>query len=212
VIDEARSAWLIDAAAGTRLHLPILFAITTGLRRGEILALRWTDVDLENGYLTVNRAIEETKTGVTFKEPKSRRGRRRVSLPPILTDHLETHRAEQDKRRKALGSAYHGCGLICCVEDGSLWKPGAFTSAYRALLKRRKIENIPFHSLRHSHASQLLRAGISPKVISERLGHSKVGFTLDVYSHLLPGMQEEAAQKVDAALKQAFEKQRRVVS
>lgn len=93
---------------------------------------------------------------------------------------------------------------MCCVEDGAIWKPSAFTRAYRDLLRRLKIRNIRFHDLRHSHASQLLRAGVYPKVIAERLGHSKVPFTLDVYSQLLPGMQEEAAAKTDAALRAAL--------
>lgn len=167
---------------------------------------------LETQVFRMYRDLNIGKATATFKEPKSRRGRRRVSLPPILIDQLKSHRDEQVQRQKLLGACYQEGDLICCAEDGSLWKPSAFTSAYRALLARRKIANIPFHSLRHSHASQLLRAGISPKVISDRLGHSKVGFTLDVYAHLLPGMQEEATEKVNTAFKQAFDKQRRVVS
>jgi hypothetical protein len=123
---------------------------------------------------------------------------------PNFTDALTEHSAQQSARKAALGSDYQDHDLVCCVEDGAIWKPSAFTSAYRDLLRRRKIRNIRFHDLRHSHASQLLRAGVNPKVISERLGHSKVAFTLDVYSHLLPGMQEEAATKTDAGLRAAL--------
>jgi integrase len=208
-LDEARTAWLLDAAEGTRLRIPILLAITTGMRRGEILAVRWQDVDFAAGVIHVRRSLNETKAGVTFKEPKSRRGRRPITLPCLAIEMLEKHREAQAAVKNALGTDYQVNNLICCRDDGSLWRPSAFTSSYRALLKRRNIGNVRFHDLRHSHVSQLLRSGVNMKVISERLGHSRVGFTLDVYSHLLPGMQEEAASKIDAGLRAALEQQRR---
>ncbi|MGA2186260.1 MAG: tyrosine-type recombinase/integrase [Bryobacteraceae bacterium] len=205
-LDEAESADLIHAAEGTRLYVSILLAVTTGLRRGEILALTWSDVDLPGRRLFVRHALEETRNGVNVKEPKSRRGRRTVTLPAFVVDSLKVHKAEQELRKRALGAAYDDRGLVCCGEDGTIWSPSAFTSAYRALLARRKMKGIPFHALRHSHASQLLRDGVSPKIISERLGHSKVGFTLDVYSHLLPGMQEEAASHVESGIGEALKR------
>jgi integrase len=211
-LDEARTMWLLEAAEGTRLHTAILLAISTAMRRGEILAVRWDDIDLAAGLLRVRRSLEQTKAGVSFKEPKSRRGRRPITLPSLAIEMLKVHREAQREIKTALGTDYQDNGLVCCREDGSIWPPSAFTSAYRDLLRRRKIENIRFHDLRHSHASQLLRSGVSPKVISERLGHAKVGFTLDVYSHLLPGMQEEAALKIDAGLRAALAKQRRPVA
>ena len=208
-IDEAAAAWLIDAAIGTRLYEPIMIALTTGMRRGEVLALRWSDCDLVRGSVTVLRSLEETKEGgLRFKDVKRKRSRRPISLPGILIEALSAHRQEQARHRELYGAEYNDGGLVCCKEDGSVWKPSAFTSAYRELLRRRKIANIPFHNLRHSHASQLLRAGVNPKVISERLGHSKVAFTMDVYAHLFPGMQEEAAGKTDSGLRNALEKQR----
>jgi integrase len=202
-IDEAQTVWLIEASERTRLYIPILLAVTTGMRRGEILALRWQDVELNHGFLTVRRSLQQTKAGgLKFKQTKGRRPRP-ISIPQLLTDALAGHQVKQTAHKVALGAGYQDHDLVCCVEDGSIWKPSAFTSAYRDLLRRRKIRNIRFHDLRHSHASQLLRAGVNPKVISERLGHSKVAFTLDVYSHLLPGMQEEAATKTDAGLRAA---------
>jgi integrase len=205
-LEEDGSIGLLDAATGTRLRIPILLAISTGMRRGEILALRWQDTDLGVGVLSVRRSLQETKAGVSFKEPKSRRGRRPITLPSIAVDLLKAHRDAQDKVKSTLDRDYQDNDLVSCRDDGTVWPPSAFTSAYRDLLRRRKLPNVRFHDLRHSHASQLLRAGVSPKVISERLGHSKVGFTLDVYSHLLPGMQEEAASKVDAGLRAALGK------
>lgn len=206
-LDEMQSAWLMEVSQGTRLYVPILIALYTGMRRGEILALRWLDVDLDAGYADVRRALEYTKErGLIFKEPKTRRGRRRVSLPGDLVTALAEHRLKQEEYRAQLGEAYHENGLVVCVEDGSVWKPPAFDSAYRQLLKRRNLTGPTFHALRHSHASHLLRSGVEPKVISERLGHSKVSFTLDQYVHLLPGMQEDAASKIDAALGAARKK------
>jgi integrase len=203
-IDEMQCAWLIEVAQGTRLYIPIMLAVYTGLRRGEILALRWLDVDLEAGYADVRRALEYTKErGLVFKEPKSRRGRRRVSLSGALVTALVQHKAHQEELKAKLGQAYQDNGLVVCVEDGTIWKPPAFDSSYRQLIIRRKLNGLTFHALRHSHASHLLRAGVDAKVISERLGHSKVSFTLDQYVHLLPGMQEEAASKIDAAMNSA---------
>jgi integrase len=204
-IDETQTAWLIDASEKTRLYIPILLAVTTGMRRGEILALRWQDVELRHGFLTV-RPIPAADKGWRSESSNQQKaiGPGRFSIPQILTDALTEHSAQQGARKAAFGSDYQDHDLVCCVENGAIWKPSAFTSAYRDLLRRRKIRNIRFHDLRHSHASQLLRAGVNPKVISERLGHSKVAFTLDVYSHLLPGMQEEAATKTDAGLRAAL--------
>lgn len=206
-IDETQSAWLIEAARGTRLYLPILLAVAMGMRRGEILALDWPAVDFSRGFLEVRRSVEETKEGgLKFKAPKSKHGRRQLSIPTLVVEALRAQQIEQNRRKALLGSDYEENGLACCQDDGRIWHPSAFTSAYRDLLRRRSIQPIRFHALRHSHVSQLLRSGVNPKVISERLGHSRVAFTLDVYSHLLPGMQEEAAAKTDAALRAALDK------
>lgn len=211
--DETQTAWLIDAAQTTRLYIPVLLAVSAGMRRGEILAVRWQEMNLTSGAVSVCRSLEQTKAGgLKFKDTKSRHGRRPVSLPEITVEALRQHKTAQDELKRLLGSDYQDNHLVCCREDGTIWPPNAFTSAFRDLLRRRRITPMRFHDLRHSHASQLLRAGVSPKVISERLGHSKVGFTLDVYSHLLPGMQEEAARLTDVGLRAALEKQRRPVS
>jgi integrase len=105
-----------------------------------------------------------------------------------------------------IGPAYQDQGLVFAQEDGSVWSPNGFTMAYRKLVKKAGLAALRFHDLRHSHATQLLRQGIHPKVVSERLGHSSISITLDTYSHVLPGIQEEAANKLDAALRAAFAK------
>lgn len=209
-LSESETAWLLEASSGTRLHLPILLAVTTGLRRGELLAHRWSDIDFENGRLAVRRSVEETREGLRLKEPKTAKGKRLISLPPLAMDSIRGHRSTQLVEKKKLGSLYRDNGLVLCAPDGEIWKPESFTALYFNFTRRIGLK-LRFHDLRHTHASQLLRAGISAKVVSERLGHSSVGITLDVYSHVLPGMQEEAADRIDAALRKATDNHRRPV-
>jgi integrase len=210
-IDETESAWLLTVSEGTRLYIPIMLAVSAGLRRGEILALKWADVDWGGAVLNVRRALEESTSGVAFKEPKSRSGYRKVAIPALLLEALRKQQVKQQEYRDALGEGYRQQDLICCVEDGSVWKPSAFTSAYRDLLRRRKLSGPNFHALRHSHVSHLLKNDVDPKVISKRLGHSRASFTMDVYAHLMPGQDEEAAKRTDTALRKALEATTRVV-
>ena len=196
ILTEAQSVELFEAAEGTRLHVPVLLASCAGLRRGEVLGIQWSDLDWKTGNLQIRRSLEETKiSGVRFKHPKSKRGRRPVALPAFVLRLLIDHKEKQDEIRSVLKQDYQANDLICYVEDGSIWKPSAFTSAYRALLRRRKLPMISFHSLRHSHASGLLRNGVDMKVISSRLGHSRVGFTADTYIHLVPEQDQDGAKK-----------------
>ena len=206
VLDEAETAVLLDKAAGSRLYLPILLAVTTGLRRGEILALRWQDVNLDAATLAVRRSLEQTTAGLKFKQPKTQKGRRVVALPPITVEALRRHKADQAKVKLFLGPAYKDQGLICGRVHGTPVGPNEITAEFAALIRGSKLPQIRFHDLRHSHATQLLRQGIHPKIVSERLGHSTVGITLDVYSHVLPDMQEEAARKIDLALRAAMQR------
>ncbi len=205
-LDEEATARLLEAVKGGRLYLPVLLAATTGMRRGEILALRWQDVDLRAGTLAVRQSMEQTREGCRFKQPKTQKSRRVIALPPLAVEGLRRHKAEQAKQKLLLGPGYQDNGLVCAQPDGQPWSPGALTNAFRYVVRRAGYPGIRFHDLRHGHASQLLRAGIHPKVVSERLGHSTVGITLDTYSHVLPGLQEEAARRIDTALRAASQK------
>lgn len=207
-IDETQTNWLLDCAAGTRLYVPIILAVCGGLRRGEILAAQWKDLNEIAGTLQVRRALEETSAGVRIKEPKSKHGRRTIALAPMAMQALQAHRQDQDRRKEALNTDYQDNDLICCRDEGSLWPPSAFTSAYRDLLRRRKLSGPNFHALRHSHASQLLKAGVDIKVVSARLGHARAGFTYNRYVHLLPGQDQEAARRQDAALRKDVEQRK----
>jgi integrase len=204
VLDAAGTARLITAAAGTMLYLPIFLAVCCGLRRGEILGLRWTDLDEPAAILYVRRAVEETKAGgIGFKEPKNRRSRK-VALPATALTALRFRRDEQKVVKEQLGADYHDDSLICCHQDGTIWAPSAFTSAYRALLKRRKLTGPNFHALRHGNASQMLADGVDIETVSKRLGHSRASFTLAQYCHMLPGQDQEAARRIDETLQKAM--------
>ena len=201
-LDERQTVWLFEAAQGTRLYVPILFDATTGVRRGELLAVKWPDLNLDAGNLSLRRSLEQTRKGLRFKETKNKKGRA-ISLPAILVKALHGHLAEQNEYKRLFGDDYNDQGLVFARPDGSIWKPESFTEEYFRFTRKIGVR-VRFHDLRHSHASQLLRAGVPIKVVSERLGHSSVQITLDTYSHVLPGMQEEAAEKIDVALKTAM--------
>ncbi|MDH5327985.1 MAG: site-specific integrase [Gammaproteobacteria bacterium] len=205
-LDEEQTVALLKVAEGTPLYMPILFAVTTGLRRGELVGLKWKDIDLETSGVTVSRSIQQTKGKVEIKKPKTESSKRTVTIPSIAMEALQTHRIEQNKQRLKLGKIYQNEDWVFAKPDGSLWKPDSLTQAFRKLISDSGLPKVRFHDLRHSHASQLLKKGVHPKVAQERLGHSSIAITLDLYSHLLKGVQEEAASKVDEALRSAIKK------
>jgi integrase len=197
-LDEDQTLQLLKAAASSRVSIPVLLALTTGMRRGEILALRWKDVDLDAKSLSVQRTLEQAGSSLSFKQPKTRKARRVVALPKIAVRVLRQHRSRQSEHKLLLGKAYEDNDLICPRPDGRPYAPNSFSSTFRKMLRQTTLPPIRFHDLRHTHATLLLRQGIHPKVVSERLGHSTIGITLDIYSHVLPGMQEEAAARLDS--------------
>jgi integrase len=203
-LTEAETARLLSAAEGSRLHAPLALAVSTGMRRGELLGLRWRDVDLEGSALSVAQALEETRAGVAPKAPKTAHSRRRVALPPSAVAVLREHRKAHAAERLLRGSDYEDNNLVFPAPDGSPWRPSAFSMAFMRMVRAAGLPPMRLHDLRHTHASQLMRAGVNPKVVQERLGHASIGITLDLYSHVLPGMQEEAAQRWDAAMSAAL--------
>jgi len=171
------------------------------MRRGEILALRWSDVDFERGVAMVTRTLQQTGEGLSFKVPKSAKSRRQIALSPETVAILRSYKAKQAAKRLLLGEGYADLDLICARPDGSPVKPDGFTASFKGFVSRRGMTTLRFHDLRHTHASLLLKGNIHPKIASERLGHATIGITLDTYSHLMPGMQEEAARSIDSVLR-----------
>jgi len=164
----------------------------TGMRRGEALGLPWEDVDLENGRLSVRRALIPNDATVVVSEPKTARGRRSVALDPETVEVLKGQAARQ-LEDQASCKTWSGSGLPFTKGNGEAWHPEVITRFSRAAVKAAKLPEIRLQDLRHTHATLALQAGIHPKVVSERLGHAIVSITLDTYSHAIPPMQEEAA-------------------
>jgi integrase len=204
--DLEQTADMIKAARGQRVFVPIILAVLCGLRRGEIAALRWRSVYLEAAQLAVAESAEQTKAGVRYKEPKSGRGRT-VALSATVVAELKAHRLQQAQDLLQIGKRLTGDDFVVAQFDGSPLLPHSIGQEWvRFLGRHRYLPRIRFHDLRHAHATHLLASGVHPKVASERLGHSKVGITLDLYSHVLPNMQANAAAIVDGALKAALSK------
>ena len=191
-------AWLLlHSAEDNRLYMPILLTMATGLRRGELLGLRWNDIDLGKGTITVSQALYKTSAGIEMTPPKTKKSRRTITTPASVVSELKKHNENQTKKREDAGEFWEENGLVFCREDGTPWNPRSFSRDYRDLLKKYGLPLIRFHDLRHTHASFLLRQGVHPKIVSERLGHSQIAVTMDIYSHILPGIQEEVAKGLD---------------
>ena len=204
-VNTDQTAAMIEAARGTPIFIPILLGVLCGMRRGEICALRWRSIDLDAGQLSVVASTEQGRGGMREKEPKSGKGRL-IALPPILVAELRRHRMQQAEWLLRLGVRLTDDHYVCLREDGeSVW-PSSLTRAFRTFMRRHKLPQIRFHDLRHSHATHLLAANVHPKIAQERLGHSNVSITLNTYSHVVPGMQQEAAAKVDAVIQAALNK------
>jgi integrase len=203
--DLDQTAELIEAMRPTRMLIPTLLAVLCGMRRGEIAALRWRNVDLNAARLAVVESAEQVGSRVRYKLPKNGRGRT-LALSAMLVDELRAHRVRQSEELLRIGVGLSDGTFVVAQAEGSPLQPDSITQDWFRKLEATSLPRIRFHDLRHAHATHMLANGVNPKVASERLGHSKVGITLDLYSHVLPGMQEDAAERVDAALQAAIKR------
>jgi integrase len=197
---EGVSALLV-AAEGTRYHAALVLAATTGMRRGEVLGLRWSNVDLEGGVLRVNDSLQRHGTALEFVEPKTDKSRREVTLPPMAVVTLRRHRKDQSERRLLAGEGWHDDDLVFDRGDGRPVEPGELSSALKKVAMKAGLPGrLRLHDLRHAFATMALNGNVHPKFVSEALGHSNIAITLDTYSHVLKGMGDAAAQAIQAAL------------
>jgi len=239
-LDEDQTAAVLDIleSAGSDLFLPALIAISTGVRRGELLALKWVDIDFDALTLTVSRSLQETREGLTFKTPKNGTTRI-VGIPQGLAGELRAHRKIQAEHRLALGHAYKDEGLVFPALAGGPINPHAFSRKFDRFKTRQvetardtaqKLEDqglkgsaehaaalavegllaFRWHDWRHSYASQQLRAGEQVLVVSKALGHATTAFTMDVYGHVLPGEQKAAADRHGERIAAARERRQAV--
>ncbi len=192
----------LGEAKEDRLFAAYVLAATTGLRRGELLGLCWDCVNLDQGVVTVRRQLIPLKKQLVLEETtKSKSSKRAVSLSDDAIRELKAHKTSQEKEKRWLNSAvYLDQNLVFAREDGTYLDPSEFTKRFQRHLKRANLPKVRLHDLRHTHASLLLARGIHPKVVQERLGHSSISMTLDLYSHLTQGMQEAAATSLNGLM------------
>ena len=194
---------LLDACRDTLWYPMIHTLIWTGPRRSELLGFWWEDVDLDLATLHIVQVLLQLRNGkFLFQEPKTAKGRRAVALSPTSCVLLRALRGRQEADAELLGIPITDDTLVFSHVDGSPRAPATLTHAFSKLAKRIGLPGVRLHDLRHTHASLLLRQGVHPKIVSERLGHANIQITLDTYSHLLQGLQEAAVLKFDDGLAQ----------
>jgi integrase len=208
--DLDQTAELIEAMRPTRMLVPTLLAVLCGMRRGEIAALRWKNVDLATGQIAILESAEQVGSKVRYKTPKSGKGRT-LALSASLVEELRAHRLRQAEELLRVGTILSDDTFVVAQADGTPLQPDTLTQDWFRKLAGTSLPRIRFHDLRHAHATHMLANGVHPKVASERLGHSKIGITLDLYSHVLPGMEADAAERVDVALQAAINRRTRTV-
>lgn len=192
---------LLETLRGDRLEAMYRLMLATGLRRGEALGLHWADVDLEGAVLRVRWTLSRTSTGLELGEPKTEKSRRTVPLPHAAVAALREHRKRQAVEQLAAGQLWERTGLVFTTEIGTPLEPRNVLRRFEALAERAGLVGVHLHTLRHSAASFLLAAGTHTKVVQEHLGHSSYAITADIYSHVAPVQQREAADRLDEALR-----------
>jgi integrase len=191
----------LEASRGTRFEALFVLAVTSGMREGELLGLRWRDLDLEASVLQVRHAMQRLNGKWEFVEPKSAKSRRTIVLNGLAAEALRRHRTKQTAERLRNGPSWEDWDLVFANEIGKPMEVGNLTNRYfRPLLKLAGLPQIRFHDLRHSAATLMLGANVNVKIVSEMLGHAQSSFTMDRYQHVSLAMQREAAQAIEAAL------------
>jgi len=188
----------LEAAKESPYYALFYTALFTGMRRSELLGLAWRDVDFLYCQLSITRSLHHLKDGsYVFTQPKSAKSRRTIALSPSVVLLLKEHKEKQELERVTLGKLPADDDLVFSTLEGKPLRPNTITRAWVTLSVRAGVKAIRLHDARHTHASIMLKQGIHPKIVQERLGHSSIEMTLDIYSHVMPGIQEAAAKRFD---------------
>jgi integrase len=197
ILDESGIYTVLEAAKETEYYALFYLALYTGMRRSELLGLKWSDIDLIGCELSVNRSLHHLRSGETvFRQPKTARSRRRIALSPSTALVLKQHKENQIAERLLTGKPLSDDEMVFCHPDGMPLLPESVTHAWIKLTRRLGM-NIRLHDARHTHASLMLKEGVHPAIVQQRLGHASITTTIDTYSHILPGLQAAAAKGFD---------------
>src|SRR5579859_5108060 len=196
---------LLEAVQGTRYEGLYTLALFTGMREGELLGLRWRNVDFAAGHLTIQTALKNVNNQRWLGKPKTEAGRRKIELTPTVVAALRAHRRRQLEEHLAVGEAWKDLDLVFCTNTGNHIAASNLRTAHMRLLNRLQLPYIRFHDLRHTAATLLLLQGVPVKVVSELLGHASVTITMNLYMHVLPTMQRAAADAMEALLQRQLQ-------
>ena len=202
VYDEEEVQALLNAIKGTDMELPLMIDINLGLRRGELLGLKWKHIDFEKGLISIEDNMVEVKKEVSAdrvltKSPKSASGQRVIPISSTLIEYLKKAHSEYLLKKFKMGKDFFDGDYVVCQENGKPYKPNSFTDKFNNFLKKNNLKHIRLHDLRHTNATLMLTQGISPKVAQMRLGHSDYSTTMNIYSHVLKSVETEAAEKIE---------------
>lgn len=202
ILTPEQSKELMQLVKDTDMEAPIILMLATGIRRGELLALTWEDIDFANKILSIDKslAVNESNKKLIIKEPKSKSSIRTISISNGVINILKQHKVKQNEEKLKLGKYYNDNNLIFATPEGNLINPSTFSRKFGNIIKESNLPKIRLHDLRHTNATLMLKSKIKDKVASERLGHSSTAITQDIYYHVLKSMQEEAADKLDKML------------
>lgn len=202
VYDSVELRKLCEAVKGADLETGIMILIWLGLRRGELMGLKWEHIDFNNSTVNISSNVVQVNTTAITKEPKTESSKRKIDAPAMLMELLRREKTDYLKRKLKYGAAFRDTSLVICQPDGKPYKPASFTNKFKRFLEKGGLKHIRLHDLRHTNATMMLKLGISPKVAQKRLGHSNYSTTMDIYSHVLEEVERDAVEKLEAGLQE----------
>lgn len=200
VFDKKEIDKALTAAEGTTMYLPLLLELSTGMRRGEAIALTWDDVNFEKREITIDKSAYTYKGERKVKRPKTLAGIRTLTVGQNLIDYLTLAHEEYLSNKVRYGTRFTDSNLVVCQEDGKPYHPDSMSTKWRRFIKKHNLKDIRFHDLRHTNATMMIEAGVDYKTVKDRMGHSDVSTTLNIYTHRTKKTDENAAQKIDDIL------------